>query len=70
MKRFGEKLQSLRKQHGYSQRKLAQLLEVDQRHVSRMERSEKIPNAAMILKIANLFEVLIDKLMRDELELD
>jgi len=70
MNRFGDKLRTLRNQAGYSQRKLAQLLDVDQRHVSRMERGEKVPNAAMILKIANLFEVCIDRLMRDELELE
>jgi transcriptional regulator with XRE-family HTH domain len=35
-----------------------------------MERGEKVPNAAMILRIANTFDVSIDLLMKDELELD
>ncbi len=70
MKRFGEKLRILRQQQGLSQDQLGAALGVHQTHVGRMERGEKIPNAAMILKIADIFEVCIDTLMRDELELD
>jgi transcriptional regulator with XRE-family HTH domain len=35
-----------------------------------MERGEKIPTAAMIIKIAGIFGVATDQLIRDELELD
>jgi transcriptional regulator with XRE-family HTH domain len=35
-----------------------------------MERSEKIPNIAMLLKVANIFGVTTDLLIRDELELE
>ena len=69
MERFGEKLRALREQEKMSQRALSQALKVDQRHVSRMERGERAPSAAMILKIADVFEVCIDRLMRDGLEL-
>jgi transcriptional regulator with XRE-family HTH domain len=38
--------------------------------VARIERGEKTPSADVILKIAELFQVSLDQLMRDDLELD
>ena len=70
MKRFGEKLRAIREQQNMSQRALSQALEVDQRHVSRMERGERSPSAEMVLKISLFFEVSTDQLMRDDLELE
>jgi len=70
MKQFGEKLRALREQQNISQRALSQALEVDQRHISRMERGERAPSAAMLLKVATFFEVSADVLLRDELELE
>lgn len=35
-----------------------------------LELDQKIPNALMILKIADIFSITTDQLMRDELELD
>jgi transcriptional regulator with XRE-family HTH domain len=64
------KLYRLRQRHGSSQSQLAEMLGVTRPHVSRMERGEKIPNIAMLLKIANIFHVTTDRLIRDELELD
>ncbi len=69
MTRFGEKLQFLRKMHGLTIRKLGSMLGVHHTFISHMEKSKATPNAAMILKIANLFQVTTDELMRDELEL-
>ncbi len=70
MKKFGEKLRSLRKRHRLTMRQLGKMLDVDHSYVGRMERGEKTPNAAMIIKIARLFKVTTDQLMMDELELD
>ena len=70
MKNFGKKLRNLRTRNGLSQRELGDILGVNHRHVGRMEQGERIPNAAMILKISRAFDVCIDKLMKDELELD
>ncbi len=70
MKRLGEKLRILRNRRGLTLRQLGELLDVDYGYAGRMERGEKIPNLAMLLKIANLFGVPADQLMRDELELD
>jgi transcriptional regulator with XRE-family HTH domain len=46
------------------------MLGVHHTHVSQLETDRKVPNAAMILKIADLFGVTTDVLMRDELELE
>lgn len=69
MDKFGEKLQRLRQRQGLSQSQLAEMLGVTRTHVSRMERGEKIPNIAMLLKISNIFGVTTDLLIRDEIEI-
>jgi transcriptional regulator with XRE-family HTH domain len=70
MDRFGEKLRNLRKRRGFTQEQMSEFLEVSRPYVAKLERGEKIPNAPMILKIADIFGVTADLLMRDELELD
>ncbi len=69
MQRFGEKLRVLRKRQGLSQSKIGDMLKVNQSHVARIEKGLK-PSVDLILKIADIFEVTADQLMRDELELD
>lgn len=70
MKKFGEKLRVLRKKRGLTASELGDMLGVHQTHVSQLETGRKIPNAAMILKIADTFGVSTDLLMRDELEIE
>jgi transcriptional regulator with XRE-family HTH domain len=70
MNRFGEKLRALRKRRGLTQEQISQMLEVSRPYVAKLERGEKMPNAPMIIKIADIFGVTADQLMRDELELD
>jgi transcriptional regulator with XRE-family HTH domain len=70
MKRLGEKLRTLRQQRGLSQTQLGDLLGVHYSHVGRLERGEKTPNLAMLLKISRLFNVSADVLIKDELDLD
>ncbi len=70
MKRFGEKLYILRKRDGLSQKQMSEILDVSESYVWKMEHSQKTPNAAMLIKIAQLFNVSFDQLMNDELEVD
>ena len=70
MERFGEKLAILRKQHGYTLRQLGEILNVYHTYVSQLEKSKTLPNAKMILKIADVFGVTADALMRDELDIE
>lgn len=48
---------------------MGELLAVDHTFVSQLETGRRTPNAAMILKIADLFGVTTDVLMRDDLDL-
>lgn len=70
MEKFGEKLRSLRTQRGLTTRELGELLGVNQSHVTRMEQGKRIPNVAMVVKIAAVFGVTVDQLVQDEIELD
>jgi transcriptional regulator with XRE-family HTH domain len=71
MKRFGEKLRTLRKRRGLTLRQLASMLEMGAHsHLANIETGKNKPTADLILKIADLFQVSTDQLMRDELEID
>lgn len=70
MQRFGEKLHALRQRNGLTVRQLGEMLEVSGPYIVQMEQGQKIPNAAMIIKIAQLFKVSTDQLMLDDLEID
>ena len=70
MKRFGEKLRALRLWHGYTTRQLADILGVSHTHVIGIENGKRGVSTDLVLRIADLFNVTIDQLMRDELELD
>lgn len=70
MKRFGEKLRALRQRRGLTMRQLGNMLEVTDSYVSKMETSDKVPNVAMVIKVAHLFNVTSDQLIMDDQELD
>lgn len=63
---FGEKLQSLRKTNGYSQEKIAELLEVSRQSVSKWEVGESMPETNKIILLSKIFNVSIDYLLIDE----
>ncbi len=69
MKRFGEKLRTLRKRRGLTVRELGPMLDVYFTYISQLENGNRKPNAEMILKVADVFGVTTDELMRDEVEL-
>lgn len=70
MERFGEKLRTLRQRKGLTMRRLADQLGVRDSYISQMETGDKIPNVVMLVKIADIFQVSLDQLARDELDLD
>jgi transcriptional regulator with XRE-family HTH domain len=69
MQRFGEKIYQLRTQRGLTLTDLGNRLGVHNTFVSQLEKGRKVPNAEMILKMADTFNVTTDQLMRDELDL-
>ncbi len=69
MDRFGEKLQCLRKRRNLTLTELGKILDVHNTFVSQIEKGRRVPNAEMIIKVADTFGVTTDQLMRDELDL-
>ena len=70
MKRFGEKLRTLRNRQNLSLRQLGDMLEVSHTFIAQLEKGDKTPNVAMVLKISQIFNVTADVLIKDELELE
>ena len=71
MKRFGEKLRGLRKRRGMTLQELAAALGyISHGHLSEIETGNRTPKVEFVLKVANLFHVTTDQLIRDDIELD
>jgi transcriptional regulator with XRE-family HTH domain len=70
MKRFGEKLRILRQRRGLTLMQLAELLDVHYTHLGKIEIGKKRPSTDLVLRVADLFNVTTDQLMRDELEVE
>lgn len=69
MQRFGEKLHTLRKHHHVTLKWLAhELGYATHSYLSEIESGHKIPGVEFVLKIARLFGVTTDELLKDELE--
>jgi transcriptional regulator with XRE-family HTH domain len=69
MQRFGEKLSSLRKQQGMTVRELAGALGyASHGYISLIENGKIKPRAEFIWKVAQLFNVTTDQLIRDDLD--
>jgi putative transcriptional regulator len=71
MERFGEKLRTLRERHGMSLRDLAEALGYPSHgYIGNLESGRRKPSLEMAFKIAKLFNVSVEQLADDELELD
>lgn len=70
MDRTGEKVKALRAKHKLSTRELAQVLHVSQAQISRIENGLRQPTGDLLIKMADFFNVTLDRLMRDDLELE
>ena len=69
MKRFGEKIRTLRQQHGLTQLEMSNALNIDRTHLSDLERGKKLPHGIMILKFVEFFDVTPNDLMLDDIDL-
>lgn len=63
-----ETLKALRKQKGYSQEEVASRLNVVRQTVSKWEKGLSVPDADMLVKIAELFEVSVSCLLGSRAE--
>jgi len=70
MKRFGEKLHTLRTRRNMTLKELAQALGLSAHgYISEIESGKKKPSAEFVLNVARIFDVTTDQLLKDELEL-
>lgn len=70
IKRFGEKLHTLRTSRGLTLKELAhQLGHVAHGYISELEAGKKLPSVELTLSVAHLFGISTDELLKDELEL-
>jgi transcriptional regulator with XRE-family HTH domain len=71
MRRFGEKLHTLRERRGMSLCELARALGFQSHsHITKIETGKRSPSLELAIQIANLFAVSVDQLVRDDLEVD
>ena len=57
-------LKKLRKQNKLTQRALAEALHISQTSVSKYERGESEPDLAMVIEMADFFDVTVDEFIR------
>ena len=65
---LSENLKALRKQNGMSQEVMAQQLNVVRQTVSKWEQGLSVPDAQMLTRIAELFEVPVSSLLGESIE--
>lgn len=70
MKRFGQKLQQLRQRHGLTTRQLAEQLQTSNAQISRIENGLRQASADLVLRATEFFNVPLEQLMKDELDLE
>ncbi len=63
---LGETIAKLRKERGWSQVELATLAGVHQAHITRMERGRTKPRMKTLTKLAEVFRVPLEELLRTE----
>ena len=63
---IAERLQKIRKEHGYSQEQLADELGVSRQAVSKWERGEASPDTDNLIALARLYNITVDELLYEE----
>lgn len=67
---LADKIINERKRNGWSQEELADMLDVSRQSVSKWEGAQSVPDLQKILKLAEIFGVSTDYLLKDEIEPD
>lgn len=71
MRRFGEKLRSLRLKRGLTMRELADALGFKSHgFIGDLESGRKYPSLDLAVKMADYFGVTVDQLARDDVNID
>ena len=67
---FQDNLKTLRKSKGFTQEELAARLNVVRQTVSKWEKGQSVPDAEMLVKLAEIFEVSVSQLLGSRIEPD
>lgn len=67
---FQENLKTLRKNKGFTQEEVAARLNVVRQTVSKWEKGQSVPDAEMLVKLAEIFEVPVSQLLGSRIEPD
>ncbi|WP_440874015.1 helix-turn-helix domain-containing protein [Thalassotalea sp. PLHSN55] len=65
---LADKIVKLRKQMGWSQEELAEKMNISRQSVSKWESANSIPDLNRIIKLAEIFDVTTDYLLKDDVE--
>lgn len=60
---FGKNLEKARKKAGFTQKELADCLEVYQKDISRWEHNERTPNLYTLAKICGVLKISADEIL-------
>ena len=63
---LGEKIYKLRNDKGFSQSDLAEKLSVSRQSVSKWENNSAVPELEKLIKLAEIFNITLDELVKDE----
>lgn len=67
---LADKITELRKKRGWSQEELAEKVDVTRQSVSKWESAQSTPDLDKILKLAEIFEVTTDELLKAQQRLE
>lgn len=66
---IGRNIRYIRKQQNMTQEQLAEMIDGDQKYISKIEAGKAKPGLSIYLKIANVFQVSIDYFLIDAIEI-
>ena len=64
LRSLGKRIRELRHERGYSQEKLAELADIHENHVRRIERGEANPSFLVLIRIARAVGISVSDLLR------
>lgn len=67
--RLGDKLIQLRRERGYSQEQLANMLDVSRQSVSKWEADQSTPEINKLIMMSDIFDVTVDSLVKEDITL-
>lgn len=67
---FGKKVRYLRRQQGRTQADVSEALSASGSHISNIEAGRKAPSLDTVIRIADIFRVTTDYLMRDDIPVE